>query len=239
MKLNKSKFLVILVMASMPFCASLGLAQSVEQDPWEGFNRKVFVFNENVDRYFLRPIATGYKWVMPAPLDKGVSNIFNNLGEVGNFANNLLQGKVGAASGDAARLLINSTAGIGGTFDVATRMGLQRSEEDFGQTLGVWRLGSGPYLVLPFLGPSTLRDTVAKAPEVYLSPLYYLEDDSARIALAALDAVDVRADLLQSEELIQGDRYSFIRDVYLQRRAFLLSDGEVEDEFTSDDLDDY
>ena len=217
-------------------CASTFL-YAVDEDPWESVNRKIFVFNDNVDKYFLKPVAKSYIWLAPEFIEDGVSNIFSNLEDVGIMLNNLCQAKPRDALTDVGRLLLNSSIGMAGFFDVATRLGLEKHEEDFGQTLGLWHVAAGPYIVLPFLGPSTVRDAFARIPDSYLSPQQYIDHVPTRNSIHGVDIVDARASLLNAEELIQGDRYSFIRDVYLQRRNFLVLDGEVEDEFTSDDLD--
>lgn len=206
-------------------------AQSSDDDPWEGFNRKVFVFNDTIDTYALKPLAEGYRKVTPEFLERGISNVFANVGDVRNLANNLLQGKPRDAGVDSARLLFNSTFGLFGFFDVASKMGLKRSEEDFGQTLGVWGIGSGPYLVLPFLGPSTVRDAVGRVPDSYVGIYPYIDDVATRNQVFGLDIVNTRAGLLGTERLIQGDKYTFIRNVYLQNREFKVRDGMVEDDF--------
>lgn len=226
---------VLSVLISLSFASH---AQANEEDRWEGFNRRVFAFNEFFDRWLLKPLAKVYVAVTPRFVDDGVSNVFNNVGEVGNFANNVMQGKGHAAMTDISRLLLNSTLGIGGVFDPATKIGVESSEEDFGQTMGTWNVASGPYLVLPFLGPSTVRDAFGKIPDRLLSPVTYIDHDETRLWVSATDLLDTRADLLDTERLIQGDRYTFLRDAYLQRRAYLLADGEVEDDFTSEDFDD-
>lgn len=225
-----------ILLAALLGCSSHTYA--VEEDPWEGFNRGVFAFNEFVDRYFLKPVAKAYDWVTPDPVDDSISNVYKNLGEVGNFVNDLLQGKFSEASHDAGRFLVNTTVGIGGLFDPATKLGLERNEEDFGQTFANWNLESGPFVMLPLFGPSTVRDALGRIPDAFTSPQRYLDHVPTRNSVYALDIVDTRADLLKLEELIQGDKYSFIRDVYLQRRAFLAADGDVEDDFTADDLED-
>jgi len=201
-----------------------------EEDPWEGFNRPVFRFNHAIDTYGLKPLAQGYQKVTPGFLRRGIHNMFLNVGEAGNLANNLLQGKPRAAGIDTSRFLFNTTFGLLGFFDVATKMGLPRSDEDFGQTLAVWGVGSGPYLVLPFFGPSTLRDAPAKLPDYLMTPYPYLEPET-RWGLGALNTIDTRAGLLSAEGMVEGDRYSFIRNVYLQTREFKIHDGEVEDDF--------
>ncbi|MCW4631614.1 MULTISPECIES: MlaA family lipoprotein [Marinomonas] len=198
-----------------------------KEDPWEGFNRSMFTFNDAVDGAVLKPIAEGYKAVTPNPVQKGVSNFFSNLGEIGNIVNNLLQGKWDATASSSFRFLINSTAGWFGIFDVASEMGLKKYDEDFGQTLGYWGVSSGPYLVLPFFGPSTVRDGSGLAIKyTYLDETSILDlNDDEELGLLALDVVQTRARLLSAESMIIGDRYSFIRDVYLQSRAYDVYDG--------------
>ena len=219
------------------FCLFAGLALlsqvtlAAESDPWEGFNRPVFTFNDTIDTYALKPLAQGYQKVTPQFLEDGIHNVFNNVGDVGNFANDLLQGKVEAAGVDTSRVLFNTTFGLLGFFDVATKMGLQRNDEDFGQTLGAWGLNSGPYLVLPLLGPSTVRDASGKIPDSFLEPYPYINDVPARNVTRAVDVVDTRASLLSAEKFISGDKYSFIRNAYLQMREFKVKDGQVEDDF--------
>ena len=155
-------------------CATLivlpAMASASEEDPWESFNRPVFRFNDVLDTYALKPLAQGYQKVTPQFVEDGVHNVFANIGDVGNLANNLLQGKLHNAGVDSGRLIFNTTFGLLGFIDVASRMGLQRNDEDFGQTLGVWGVNSGPYLVLPLLGPSTVRDATAKVPDSFLGP---------------------------------------------------------------------
>jgi len=215
-------------------CAVLPLlsliATASEKDPWEGFNRPVFRFNHAIDTYGLRPLAQGYQKITPGFLRAGIHNMLLNLGETNNLVNNLLQGKPHAAGIDTSRFLFNSTFGLLGFFDVGTKMGLPRSDEDFGQTLAVWGIGSGPYLVLPFFGPSTLRDAPAKIPDYFVSPYPYIEPRT-RFGLTTLNVVDTRARLLSAEGMMEGDRYSFIRNVYLQTREFKIHDSEVEDDF--------
>ncbi|MDR5904852.1 VacJ family lipoprotein [Franzmannia qiaohouensis] len=207
-------------------------------DPWEGFNRRVFVFNDALDRAVLRPVARGYDTITPQPVQTGVGNFFSNLGEPRTALNSLLQGKPGNAGIAATRFLINTTVGIGGLWDFATHMEITGRDEDFGQTLGAWGVGEGAYLVLPFLGPSTLRDTAGLPLDWYTYPITHVDDVALRNALRAVQVVDTRASLLDLEELIRGDRYSFIRDSYLQQRRYEVSDGELgDDPFASDDFD--
>ncbi|MNJ14771.1 putative phospholipid-binding lipoprotein MlaA precursor [compost metagenome] len=218
-------------------CASLLLAPLVaaqaatEEDPWESINRPIFTFNDTVDTYALKPLAKGYQAVTPQFLEDGIHNIFLNLGDVTNLANNILQLKPHAAGVDTARLIVNTTFGLGGFFDVGTKMGLQRNDEDFGQTLGYWGVGSGPYVMLPLLGPSTVRDAVAKYPDTYTEPYRYIDHVPTRNSAIAVDVVDTRASLLSAEKLIRGDKYTFIRNAYLQNREYKVKDGEVVDDF--------
>lgn len=210
------------------------------RDPWEGFNRSVFEFNDIADRYVAAPAARAYKAVTPDPVDQGIDNVFSNLGEVKNFVNDVLQGKPSDAMVDVGRFLINTTVGVLGLFDVAGHIGLERQSEDFGQTLAHWGVGSGPYLVLPFLGPSTVRDGPARVVDGYVSPLREVEPMSADIGLMLLDLVQTRAKLLGSEDLISGDRYIFMKDAYLQRREFLINDGElIQDSFGDEDFESF
>ena len=207
-------------------------------DQFENLNRKVFYVNERLDHYALRPAAVTYKKLMPNPLEKGVSNFFSNLDEVTNVFNDLLQGKFGQAGHDSGRFLINSTLGLGGLFDVAQRAGLEKSEgEDFGQTLAVWGVGEGPYLMLPLLGPSTLRDAPSKFVDSITSPFSYVDDVRTRNTARGVDLLAMRASLLEVDEIISGDKYLFVRDVYLQRNRYLVKDGAIEDDFG--DFEDY
>lgn len=202
------------------------------QDPWEGFNRKVFVFNDTLDTYALKPVAKGYRAVTPDPVEDGISRMFSNLGEIVNVLNDVLQGKFSQAGNDTGRFLVNTTVGLVGFFDVAKDFGMPKSDgEDFGQTLGVWGVNDGPYVVLPLLGPSTLRDAPARFVDHLVNPVNEIDDIPTRNTIYGVDVVSTRADLLKAEELIKGDKYSFIRDVYLQRREYLLNDGDVEDDF--------
>ena len=201
------------------------------EDPWESWNRKVFSFNDTLDTYALRPVARGYQKITPRPVRKSVRNFFGNLGEGKNLVNNLLQAKFHDAGVDTARFLFNTTFGVLGVFDVATRMGLQRNDEDFGQTLGKWGVDSGPYVVLPLLGPSTLRDAPALVPDVYTTVYPYIKKDRPRYGLAAVEVVSKRESLLKADDLVSGDKYVFVRNAWLQNREFRVKDGEVEDDF--------
>lgn len=230
--LNK---LLALFVLSLSLNSVTAVAQDSElNDPWEGFNRGVFNFNESLDRAILKPVAQGYRFIMPDVAEQGVSNFFDNLRDVVTFFNNVLQLKPVEATQDLSRVLINTTIGIGGLFDVASAMDIPKNDEDFGQTLGAWGVESGPYLVLPLLGPSTVRDGVGIIPDMYLDPLNQVESDELRYGLKALKVVDKRASLLDREGVVTGDRYTFIRDAYLQKREFEVNDGRVE--YNADDF---
>lgn len=198
-------------------------------DPFEGFNRAIYLFNDKADRYVLKPIAQGYQTITPAPVRKGVSNFFSNLREPIVFLNNALQGKFGDAASDLGRFLTNSTVGVLGIFDVAQHIGLERHNEDFGQTLGVWGVGEGPYLVLPFIGPSNLRDGPSLYVDHQAHPLEYMEEQSTASKLRAVDVVDTRARLLDAGDILEQaageDPYVFVREAYRQRRRSQINDG--------------
>ena len=195
-------------------------------DPFERFNRTMFVFNDKVDQYALKPVATAYKKVLPSFVQTGVYNFFGNLGDVWTAVNNVLQGRVADGVSDVMRFAINTTFGLGGLIDIGSDAGLQKHRQDFGATLGVWGVQSGPYVVLPLLGSSTLRDTAALPVDFAGDPLTYVNPDRARYSAAALRVVDLRAGVLDASNLIEDaalDRYEFIRDAYLQRRAGKIS----------------
>ncbi|GAB3374243.1 VacJ family lipoprotein [Spongiibacter taiwanensis] len=219
--------------------AALGNDDADPRDPFESWNRKIFAFNDVADRYVLKPVAKGYQYVTPNGVEQSIGNFFNNIGEVQSMGNDVLQGKPRNAMVDVARFIINSTVGVLGLFDVAGHIGLPREPEDFGQTLAVWGVGSGPYLVLPLFGPSTLRDGTGLAVDSFTSVEGAIDPERARYYMKGLDIVDTRASLLSSEELISGDRYGFLRDAYLQRRQFLINDGEMEDSFGGEDFESF
>ncbi|MEN4749822.1 VacJ family lipoprotein [Pseudomonas sp. Ps21-P2] len=206
-------------------------ANAADEDPWEGVNRAIFRFNDTVDTYALKPIAQGYEFITPQFLEDGIHNMFKNVGEVTNFANDVLQAKPEAAGVDTARLIFNTTFGLLGFFDVGTKMGLQRNDEDFGQTLGHWGVASGPFVMLPLFGPSTVRDAFAKYPDTYTQPWRYIDHVPTRNTALGVSLVDTRASLLSAEKLINGDKYIFIRNAYLQNREFKVKDGKVVDDF--------
>lgn len=206
-------------------------AESVEvhpDDPWEGFNRGVFAFNEKLDAWVLKPAAKGYDAVTPTPVRIGVANFFGNLGDVWIGTNNLLQGKPRDAASDLGRFVVNTTMGVAGLIDVASPMGLDKHREDFGQTLAVWGLRKGPYFVLPVLGPSTVRDAGGVVFDLGANAINFFDPESARYLLNGLHLVDARAELLPSDKLVAEaalDKYSYFRSAYLQRRDYLIYDG--------------
>ena len=207
-------------------------------DPYENLNRKTFQFNENLDEKIAKPIAEIYS-NFPPPIKSGVTNFFNNLEEVDTFINQLLQGKHKESLNDLTRFIINSTIGLAGFIDVASKIGLERHEEDFGQTLGVWGVGQGPYIMLPVLGPSTLRDTLSRPVSSFLSVTFHMTEADVNIALKSIDAIETRERLLEVESLLSGDKYSFVKDAYIQSINYEVKDGiDVVDEFI-DDMDDF
>lgn len=240
-RMMAGRFRVLMLSLMVALVSAPAWAQD-DLDPWEGFNRKVFAFNETADRYVLRPVASGYRFITPRVVRRGVTNVFNNIKDVPSAFNGLLQGKPGSAGRDLGRFLINSTVGVAGLWDAAHYMGLEsRGREDFGQTLAVWGFSDGPYLMLPFLGPSTLRDTVGLPVDWATDPLLYIDDTWTRYGVVAFYNINRRSELIELEEHIIGDRYVFFRDAYLQHREYLIHDGEVEDDFGGDygDYGDY
>ena len=206
-------------------------------DPFEDINRITFKFNESLDNNFLKPVALTYSKT-PKPIKKGISNFFDNLEEIETSVNQILQGKPKLAINDFSRFIINSTIGLAGFLDVATKIGLTRHEEEFDQTLALWGVPSGPYIMLPGLGPSTLRDTLARPFSSFLSVTFHMTESDVNLALKGMDALETRERLLEIESLIYGDRYNFVRDSYVQYMNYEINDGvDVEDEFI-DDMDD-
>ena len=211
------------------------------RDPWEPYNRSMTKFNDAVDNAVLKPVATAYRDVLPQPVRTGVGNFFGNLGDAWSFVNNVLQGKPEGSLHSFWRVVVNSTMGLGGVLDPATEMRLERHREDFGQTLGRWGVPPGPYFVIPLLGPSTVRDTVAYPVDVYGHPLGYMHDVAWRNSLTALGIVNVRAQVLGATDLLDAaalDPYTFKRDAFLQRRQNEVFDGNPPQEEERYDLED-
>lgn len=206
-------------------------AGSDPRDPYENYNRSMFIFNKTLDDNLLKPVATGYVNVVPAVVREAIGNFFANIGDVWTAANNYMQGKPKDGTTDLVRVIFNSTIGIAGLIDVATPIGLPKHEEDFGQTLGVWGAKSGPYFILPLFGPSTVRDALAKPVDLYADPLTASNDVPVRAKNTgrALRLVDDRAAVLDSTAILEGaalDPYQFFRDAYLQRRESCVRDGK-------------
>jgi phospholipid-binding lipoprotein MlaA len=246
--LNSFLWLFLFSWSTVSGCATS--SSNTAQDPFEGFNRSIFAFNEGVDKVILKPVAKGYKAIMPEPLNQGVTNFFSNLDDVVVIANDLLQFKLTQAASDTGRIVLNSTVGLLGFFDVASQVGLTKHDEDFGQTLGYWGIGNGPYIVLPLFGPSSARDAFGFGTDTFLDPLYYYagsKNGIKTVAPYAAKAVDERSDLLAAEKVLNTaalDKYAYLRDAYLARREYLVYDGnppedeEDDDIFDEDDEDD-
>lgn len=224
------RVIVLLAALAVGLGASALSAAPHPDDPLEGFNRKVYSFNDTLDQAFLTPVTNGYRAVAPEFVETGVSNFFSNISDIGNAVNNILQFKLVSAGSDIGRVLINSTFGILGLFDVASEVGLQKHDEDFGQTLGYWGIGPGPYLMLPLLGPSNLRDTPGKVLDIlFWSATISGASSSEERAIIALNVVNTRSEYMDLEERVEDlsrDRYVFIRDAYQDRREFLVQDGK-------------
>jgi len=240
-----AKYLAFLIFITLLFsgCATSPEYSADVRDPWQGFNRKVYSFNDALDRAILKPVASGYRFVTPDIAEKGVSNFFSNLNDFVVAFNNTLQFKFLDASSDVGRIAVNSTIGLLGLIDVASKWGLEKHNEDFGQTLGYWGAGTGPYVVLPLLGPSNLRDGPAKVVDFLVYPPNWADiKNSERNVLFALNLVNTRAELMVLEEKteeISRDKYVFIRDAYLDNREFLVNDGQLPiDEELYDELED-
>lgn len=204
-------------------------SQRVPQDPWESWNRGVYKFNDKLDRAVAKPVARAYVRVLPKPIRTGISNFFDNLETPTVMINDALQGKIGASANDLGRFLLNSTVGLGGLLDPATSAGLNKNNEDFGQTLGHWGVHPGPFVEIPLLGPSDLRDAPAKLVDTYTNPKQYIRNTDVKYGLWGLGLVDTRTRLLSLDDTLQHvfDPYAFIRDAYLQHRAYLVSDGKL------------
>jgi len=222
-------FVLLLTILWQPFCLAQE-DQETEVDPWEGFNRVTFKINDSLDTYLLRPITVGYTKVTPQAVQSGIYHVLNNLAEIKNVVNNLLQANFADAGKDTSRFMINSTFGVFGLFDVASKMDIERSNQDFGITLAKWGVKSGNYVVLPFFGPSTVRDGISLIPDSGLSVINYLHPAKDRYYAYILNALDSRSQFLEAEKIITGDKYIFMRTIYLQNRAYKI-DGEIEDDF--------
>jgi phospholipid-binding lipoprotein MlaA len=222
----KSAVLALTLAGLLGGCATSGNPK----DPIEGFNRAIYAFNEGLDTVLIKPVAKGYDAVLPTPVRTGVTNFFGNIADFFIGVNNLLQGKPDQAASDLGRVLVNSTVGILGIFDVATSAGLEKHEEDFGQTFGRWGVGDGAYVVIPVFGPRTVRDTVGLVLDVAADPVSNIDYVPTRNSALALRLIDTRADLLPADKVIEEaalDKYAYVRDGYLQRRRSLVHDGNA------------
>jgi len=228
--------------AALSGCATAGAERPKDpKDRFENANRAIYKFNDIVDRATLKPIAKGYKRITPEWFRRGVGNFFSNLQYPATIVNQLLQGKPGAAARDTGRLLMNTVLGLGGVLDPATSVGLDKNDEDLGQTLGVWGVPSGPYVVMPFLGPTTVRDAPSTVAETFLDPLSYADVRWEVVwGLRGVDIVDSRAQLLSLEPLLERtfDPYAFLRNAFLQRREYQVRDGDVPEEALEEDFED-
>lgn len=224
------------VFALLNGCATVPVADP--QDPWEGWNRGVQTFNDHVDDYFMKPVARGYRWLTPDFVDQAVTNFFSNIADIRVAINDVLQGKFNQGGEDSARFLVNSTIGLAGFIDVASEIDLPKHKEDFDQTLGVWGVPTGPYLVLPLLGPSSPRGVFGLIGDTAMNPIsytgaYFSSAMTARAVaggLGAVNAADLRADNLETEKIASEaalDRYAFFRGAYLSQRNYLVHDGNV------------
>ena len=211
-------------------CSTLGARSAGQKlDPFEKWNRSVFGFNESLDAKVLKPIATGYSNVVPQPVRRSVDSVFGNVADVWSAINSLLQGKVADALHGMIRVGTNTLFGLGGIFDVASEFGLEHKPEDFGQTLGYWGVGAGAYVVWPLLGPSSVRDSVALPLDRAATPALLINNGAAQLSITALQVINTRANLLGASNVIDDialDKYTFIRDAYLQRRRSLIYDGD-------------
>jgi phospholipid-binding lipoprotein MlaA len=223
------RLLVLFTVALLAGCATVPVTNSNPRDPWESFNRGVFEFNDELDKGLVRPAVSVYTTVIPPGFRTGITNFFSNVGDVWVGVNNFLQGKPDQGVSDFGRVLVNSTMGLGGLFDVASGMGLQHHNEDFGQTLGRWGVEPGPYLVVPVIGPRDVRDGFGFVVDIYGNPIHYMHDVRWRNSLWGLSFIDARANLNDAVNILDTaalDRYTFVRESYLQRRRNLVYDGD-------------
>lgn len=200
-------------------------------DPWESWNRKVFAFNEKLDENVLKPVATAYSELVPSPVRTGIGNFFGNIGDAWSAVNLMLQGRFKAGLDQGMRFAVNSTFGLAGLLDVASEAGLDKNSQDFGKTLGKWGMGTGAYIVWPFFGPSSVRDSLALPLDWQASPAVVFDDGKKKVGITLLNAINARANFLRAGEMLEGialDKYTFYRDAYLQRRGSFDDDDEVE-----------
>ncbi|MBJ7379981.1 MAG: VacJ family lipoprotein [Polynucleobacter sp.] len=229
------KFFFVFLIAFLTACSSLptGTERS-PADPWEPFNRSIFSFNEGLDDYVLKPITEGYRFVLPKLVREGISNFFSNYRDIYTALNNLLQGNIDLAFSDLMRVMVNTIFGLGGTIDMATPAGLEKHTADFGQTFGVWGVPSGPYVVLPFFGPSSVRDTFGTAADLESDYLFsFVSNIGLRNTITGIRVVNARNNYFEAGELVEGaaiDKYSFLRDSYIQRRQYQIDKAKQGEE---------
>jgi phospholipid-binding lipoprotein MlaA len=234
--INRARQCILLCMATILVgCASIpaGVEPS-PHDPWERFNRSVFEFNEGLDAYLLKPVVAGYRFVLPEFVREGIYNFFSNYSDIYTALQNMLQGKPDFAFNDLMRVVVNTTFGLGGLIDMATPGGLEKHKEDWGQTFGVWGVPAGPYVVLPFFGPSNVRDTFGTVADLESDYLFsYVKDIGLRNSITGLRVVNARNTYYEAGDLLDGaaiDKYSFMRDAYIQRRQYQINEGRDDEE---------
>tara|TARA_B100000575_G_scaffold141728_1_gene113049 strand:- start:3315 stop:4055 length:741 start_codon:yes stop_codon:yes gene_type:complete len=239
--LNAKSILLILFLVTGGCATTKNLSNDFNpEDPYEKSNRKVFEFNNKIDKLFLRPVTDFYDSATPEFAQTSITNFFSNLDDIGISFNNFLQGNIVDSMSDITRFFINSIFGLGGFFDVASEMGLEKHSEDFGQTLGKWGAKPGPYLMLPFLGPSTTRDAFTFVGDTALAPTLSLNDSEARIGLISLDLINTYSAFTGIADIESQDQYAFLRDAYLDRRKFEVNDGLSQEDLSQDqDFEDF
>jgi len=239
--LNAKSILLILLLVTTGCATTNSVSDDFNpDDPYEKSNRKVFEFNNKIDKLFLRPVTDFYDKATPEFAQTSITNFFANLDDIRISINNLLQGNVVESMSDITRFFINSIFGLGGFFDVASEMGLEKHSEDFGQTLGKWGAKPGPYLMLPFLGPSTTRDAFTFVGDTALAPALSLDDNAARLGLISLDLINTYSAFTGIADIESKDQYAFLRDAYLERRKYEINDGLSEEDLSNDeDFEDF
>ena len=236
---SRAAVLASVIAVGLAGCASVPPEYRDPNDPWQPYNRAMFKFNTDFDNAFVKPTAQAYQKITPEPVNRSVSNFFGNVADLTSAVNNLLQFKLSRAGSDVGRVLVNTTVGVLGLFDVATNIGIPSYKEDFGQTLGYWGFANGPYFIMPVIGPSTVRDTFGFAGDVVLDPFFSVNKEEIYWGFVGLRVVDKRAGLLTASDIFEEaaiDPYSFVRDAYLQQRANAVRDGDPRDHATDGDV---
>jgi phospholipid-binding lipoprotein MlaA len=225
------RYLLLLLMV-LPLAPATAMDEQQDIDPWEPMNRRLFAFNEGLDKYLLRPVAKGYRFVLPDAMERGVTNFIANIYEFNTAYNSLLQGRPEDAFDSGGRFIINTSFGLLGLFDLATYMGIEHRPADFGQTLAVWGVDQGPFIMAPLIGPRTARSGVGYLVDTYTSIPALIDDTELAYIFWTVEVIDIRARLIKADQLISGDRYIFIRNAYLQRREVFLNGGKIDDSFS-------